>query len=95
MGNRLFFSLDITDSMLTQYSPTFVNPIPTGYGRNQPIYERHVTESGRNRVKGGIKSALTVYHAREALNPIAKTCLKNMNTKTVIVYVFIITLMSE
>ena len=29
-----------------------VNPIPTGHGRNQPIYERHVTKSGRNRVKG-------------------------------------------
>ena len=26
------------------------NPIPTGHGRNQPIYERHVTKSGRNRV---------------------------------------------
>ena len=30
-------------------SPDF-NPIPAGHGRNQPIYERHVTESGRNRV---------------------------------------------
>ena len=29
----------------------FVNPIPTGYRRNQPIYERHVTTVGRNRVK--------------------------------------------
>ena len=28
-----------------------VNPIPTGHGGNQPIYERHVTKSGRNRVK--------------------------------------------
>ena len=28
-----------------------LNPIPTGHGRNQPIYERHVTKSGRNRVK--------------------------------------------
>ena len=28
-----------------------VNPIPTGHGRNEPIYERHVTKSGRNRVK--------------------------------------------
>ena len=28
-----------------------VNPIPTGHGQNQPIYERHVTKSGRNRVK--------------------------------------------
>ena len=27
-----------------------VNPIPTGHGRNQPIYERRVTKSGRNRV---------------------------------------------
>jgi hypothetical protein len=26
------------------------NPIPIGHGRNQPIYERHVTKSGRNRV---------------------------------------------
>ena len=30
-----------------------VNPIPTGHGRNQPIYERHVTTAGRNRVKLG------------------------------------------
>ena len=28
-----------------------LNPIPTSHGRNQPIYERHVTKSGRNRVK--------------------------------------------
>ena len=27
-----------------------VNPIPTGQGLNQPLYERHVTKSGRNRV---------------------------------------------
>ena len=27
------------------------NPIPTGQGRNQPLYERHMTKSGRNRVK--------------------------------------------
>ena len=26
------------------------NPIPTGHGQNQPIYERHVTTAGRNRV---------------------------------------------
>ena len=31
-------------------SATF-NPIPTGHGRNQPTYERHVTTAGRNRVK--------------------------------------------
>ena len=29
---------------------SFLNPIPTGHGRNQPIYERHVTNAGRNRV---------------------------------------------
>ena len=28
-----------------------LNPIPTREGRNQPLYERHVTKSGRNRVK--------------------------------------------
>ena len=28
-----------------------VNPIPTGHGRNQPIFECHVTTTGRNRVK--------------------------------------------
>jgi hypothetical protein len=27
------------------------NPIPTGQGRNQPLYERHMTKSGRNRGK--------------------------------------------
>ena len=29
-----------------------LNPIPTSQGRNQPLYERHMTKSGRNRVKG-------------------------------------------
>ena len=27
------------------------NPIPTSQGRNQPLYECHVTKSGWNRVK--------------------------------------------
>ena len=27
-----------------------LNPIPTSQGRNQPLYERHVTKGGRNRV---------------------------------------------
>ena len=31
----------------------WVNPIPTGQGGNQPLYQRHVTKSGRNMVKGG------------------------------------------
>ena len=30
---------------------TLFNPIPTGQGQNQPLYECHVTLSGRNRVK--------------------------------------------
>ena len=29
----------------------FLNPIPTRWGRNQPLYERHVTKSVRNKVK--------------------------------------------
>ena len=32
---------------------TEYNPISTGHGRNQPIYECHVTIAGRNRVKNG------------------------------------------
>ena len=28
-----------------------LNPIPTSQWWNQPLYERHVTKSGRNRVK--------------------------------------------
>ena len=31
-----------------------LNPIPTGHGWNQPIYERHVTKSGRNRVNNNV-----------------------------------------
>ena len=34
----------------SHHQPTKFNPIPTGHGRKQPIYERHVTKSGRNRV---------------------------------------------
>ena len=39
-----------TSGYLSRFLVTF-NPIPTGHGRNQPIYERHVTKSGRNRFK--------------------------------------------
>ena len=38
-----------------------LNPIPTDHGRNQPIYERHVTKSGRNRVKH--YDQLNAYHS--------------------------------
>ena len=49
MGSDIVFSEKcFFTETLTLHS---VNPIPTGHGRNQPIYERHVTKSGRNRVK--------------------------------------------
>ena len=39
-----------------------INPIPTGHGRNQPIYECHVTTAGRNRVKAAkINESVVVY----------------------------------
>ena len=31
-------------------TPWHFNPIPTGKGQNQPLYERHMTKFGRNRV---------------------------------------------
>ena len=45
---------DFKDSHVAVASITILltlNPIPNGHGRNQPIYERHVTTAGRNRVK--------------------------------------------
>jgi hypothetical protein len=42
------------------------NPIPTNQGWNQPLYERHVTKSGRNRDK---KSTVHLaYEAKKLLN---------------------------
>ena len=35
------------------YKSSYFNPIPTGTGLNQPLYSYHVTQAGRNRVKGG------------------------------------------
>ena len=50
-----FFYDIYTKIVVLQLFPDFllyvVNPIPTGHGRNKPIYERQVTKSGRNRVK--------------------------------------------
>ena len=37
---------------------SMLNPIPTSQGRNQPLYERHVTKSGRNRVNKGMPTSL-------------------------------------
>ena len=34
-------------------------PIPTGQGRNQPLYEHHVIKSGRNRVDRWIDHSMT------------------------------------
>ena len=48
-----------TASLKSKYLQKTFNPIPTGHGRNQPIYERHVTKSGRNRVKKWVKSMQT------------------------------------
>ena len=38
-----------------------INPIPTSQGQNQPLYECHVTKSGRNRVKVLIDLTLDNY----------------------------------
>ena len=40
----------VLDGVTGQFPGNYVNTIPTGHGRNQPMYERHVTKSGRNRV---------------------------------------------
>ena len=47
--------MDITEHLQNTLCAA-VNPIPTSHGRNQPIYERHVTKSGRNRVKDPIRN---------------------------------------
>ena len=47
MSKRSSFSIK---GSLWEQQKIFLNPIPTGHGRNQPIYERHMTKSGRNRV---------------------------------------------
>ena len=44
-------SLQFFEKICYRDSHLFINPIPTSHGRNQPIYERHVTKSGQNRVK--------------------------------------------
>ena len=51
----------------------YVNPIPTSQGRNQPLYERHVTKSGRNRVKLSWSFQKILYYLR-SYNPLCK-CL--------------------
>ena len=41
----------VVGTFLVHFSIVLVNPIPTGTGRNQPIYEYHLTTASRNRVK--------------------------------------------
>ena len=54
-GENLFFGYLKTplfgEWLKGQNPREWVNPIPTGQGRDQPLYECHVTKSGRNRVK--------------------------------------------
>ena len=54
MCDSVHLKLDLTMDALS----SLVNPIPTGQGRNQPLYERHVTNSGSNRVKPSGQAAI-------------------------------------
>ena len=54
---KILHLANILDPIFEQYY-LCINPIPTGHGRNQPIYERHVTKSGRNRVKNIFQESL-------------------------------------
>ena len=45
-SNLLTILYKVKSRVLTR----LINPIPTGHGRNQPIYESHATTAGRNRV---------------------------------------------
>ena len=58
IGPQFFFMywLDCPNGPETDipYRQKPLNPIPTSQGRNQPLYERHVTKSGRNRVNTGL-----------------------------------------
>ena len=65
--------------MIYEPSHSF-NPIPTGQGRNQPLYERHVTKSGRNRVNKDVDQAFFSKN-----NNLALRLLRNLET-TILVY---------
>ena len=45
----------IVGNFLVRFSIVLLNPIPTVIGRNQPIYEYHVTTVGRHRVKNTVR----------------------------------------
>ena len=40
---------DVAKFWFVSSSQLWVDPIPTGHGRNQPIYESHMTTASRNR----------------------------------------------
>ena len=44
----------LTSKRIKIFEWIYFNPISTNQGRNQPLYERHVTKSGRNRAKPGV-----------------------------------------
>ena len=50
--NHTYLSNGKSNMIECQGNDQSFNPIPTRRGRNQPLYERHVTTSVRNRVKG-------------------------------------------
>ena len=51
--NHIIFSVEVSKTRIRQNCLLIFlfNPIPMGTGRNQPIYEYHVTTAGRNRVR--------------------------------------------
>ena len=68
-----------------------LNPIPTGHGRNQPIYECHVTTASRNRVKdiqlsvqtqnSGTRLAFWSFCAQSTFPPLWFSLLGGMQTE--------------
>ena len=58
------------------------NPSPTGHGRNQPIYERHVTKFGRNRVKTGYIVLSTILGKRRAWQEIQNLFMRFVDPKS-------------
>ena len=72
-GNKHFFTKSCHSQTYQNYEQsqqklgTILGIIPTGQGRNQPLYERHMTKSGQNRVNTNGTSFLMTSHVRSAL----------------------------
>ena len=63
---RIFMKLDLVNILSNCHNSDIINSllnafnhIPNGHGRNQPIYECHVTTAGRNRVKAYLTNLVT------------------------------------